>query len=205
MSVEKIEQRILSDAKTEADRIIKKAREEADLVIEKARREAEKKTHQIMTEEDEKTARASAQVLSQSRIEARRIHRSAREKAMNEVFASAKAELGKIRESPRYPDIFYRLASEGIRILGHDRVELEVHPADRPLAEDFIKKFGKDIGGCTLSTQSVMTTGGVIVSAPGGRVRVNNTVEARLERMEREIAAKVARILFGEGSDTGGR
>jgi len=205
MSVEKIEQRILSDAKAEAERILKKAREEADLVIEKSRKEAEKRARQIRTEEDEKTARACTQLLSQSRIEARKVYRNARENAINEVFAGAKAELGKIRENPRYPDIFFRLAAEGIRNLGQDRVELEVHPADRPLAEDFIRKWGKNPGECIISTRTVMTNGGVIVSGPGGTVKVNNTVEARLERMEREIAARVARILFSEGGDTGGR
>lgn len=205
MSVEKIEQRILFDAKAEAERIVKKAREEADLVIEKARKEAETRARQIRTEEDEKTAQACARLLSQSRIEARKVHRSAREKAIKEVFTGAKAEIGKIRENARYPDIFFRLAAEGIRNLGHDRVELEVHPADRPLAEDFIRKWGKNPGECTISTRTVMTNGGVVVSVPGGTVKVNNTVEARLERMEREIVAKVARILFQEGGDTGGR
>ncbi|MDH7509694.1 MAG: V-type ATP synthase subunit E [Methanolinea sp.] len=205
MSVEKIEQRILSDAKTEADRILKKAGEEAGLVIEKARKEAEKQGRQVRTGEEEKTAQACAQILSQSRIEARKISRSAREKAIKEVFERAKVEIGKIRENPRYPDIFFRLASEGIRILGHDRVELEVHPADRPLAEKFISKWCENPGECTLSIRTIMTNGGVIVSVPGGTVKVNNTVEARFERMEREIAARVARILFQEGGDTGGR
>ena len=205
MSVEDIEERILSDARAEAERILSRARGEAALVIEQAKKEANKQAGQLRERMREETARECARILSQSRIEARKIMRSAREKAIKMILAKAEEQLGKIRENPGYPQIFNRLADEGIQLLGQDRVELGVPPSDRPLAEAYIRDRGSVPPVCTLSPRPIMTAGGVVVSTPGNMIKVNNTVEARLARMEREIAAGISRILFDEGGDEGGR
>ncbi|MEM2123747.1 MAG: V-type ATP synthase subunit E [Methanolinea sp.] len=199
MSVEQIEQRILSDARAEAERTRERAGMEAERILARARAEAERQARDILASGREETARMCAQLLSQSRIEARRILRSAREKAIDGALAGARGRLSRVRESPEYPRIFSRLAAEGIALLGQGEAVLEFHPADRPLAESFAKENAGGPVRCRLSDRPLATAGGVVVRRPDGTVSVNNTVEARFERMRGEIAAGVARILFGDG------
>lgn len=203
MSVEQIEQRILSDARANAARTRERAEREAERILAQARADAERRARSILASGREETARMCAQVLSQSRIEARKILRSAREKAIDDVLAGARARLVRIRESAEYPHIFSRLAMEGIALLGHGEAVLEVHSADRPLAESLAREIAGGPVRITISDRSLATAGGVVVRTPDGTVSVNNTIEARFERMHDDIAAGVARVLFGDGGVKG--
>ncbi|MCQ8894512.1 MAG: V-type ATP synthase subunit E [Methanolinea sp.] len=204
MSVERIVDRITHDAESEAERIVGRAREEADRLRALAAEEGKKKGTQILGAGREETTRLCAHILSQSRLNARKILREAREEAIRDVLDEARRQLEKIRDSPRYPEIFEELATEALNLLGRDSAELVIDSRDQALAESFVSGRGKKIPRCTISRERTVSAGGATVSSPDGMVWVKNTVEARMERLEREITGQVSRILFGDGGVSNG-
>jgi vacuolar-type H+-ATPase subunit E/Vma4 len=201
MSLEVIEERILHDAQAEAESIVRKANEEAQEILRMATLQAETAYNLLLRSEEKKTQISCSQILSQARMDARKIVRDCRDTLVAECFSQAGESLKAIRSSPEYPGIFQRLLEEGLDILGVRKAELAVHPEDRQLAMAMTKSFAaKDIF-ITLTEESPESLGGVVLRAPERKMEVNNTFEAREERLRRALIIEVSGILFSRGGE----
>ena len=61
-----------------------------------------------------------------------------------------------------------------------------------------IEEIKSELGDVSIELgETVDTMGGVIVETEDGRIRIDNTFEARMERFEGEIRSTIAKVLFG--------
>ena len=105
---------------------------------------------------------------------------------------------------PDYADLLKRLAVEGARELGEREIELLLPAGDaKRLDENALREIADALAQEGLAGASVSVSGetapgaGVIVRSSTGRVAVNNTLEARIGRMVRELRLLISKTLFG--------
>jgi len=84
--VEKINQKILKDAQTQADEIIARAREEAKAFLEEEKKKADEKKNQVIAEAEAKAEEMKRRMLSTEALEVRKENLRAKQELLDEVF-----------------------------------------------------------------------------------------------------------------------
>ena len=203
MSVEKIVQRILEDARAEVQKILEEAEREAARIAADSEVEADRVRRSVLKEAQEEAERRRQQVLAEARLKARQRVLAARRRAVDRVFEEALRRLQGLPPE-RYLEVLKRLILEGTET---GREEIVLSPEDRaklpPSFPDEIneelRKRGKP-GELKLSEEARALGGGVVLR--GSRVEVNASFPALVEGARRQLEIEAAKILFG---DAGGK
>ncbi len=183
--------RIISEAeKFKAERLAnakKRGKEIEERIAGKAQRET-----------DSEIARyeASAKLRAKYRI------LETKEALMREVLDSAWQEVQKDVKGKSYPKTVARLAVDGALSLQEGEVELVLPEGQKVSidASEIASAITKETGVKTkvsISKDTVRATGGVVVRSKDGTKWVDNTYEARLERLDVKIRDMVSSALFG--------
>ncbi|HEU17467.1 MAG TPA: hypothetical protein ENO06_01905, partial [Methanolinea sp.] len=98
--------------------------------------------------------------------------------------------------SPEYPEILKYLIQDGIEKIGAGDLTISANSRDIPVLESILAKDSET--NVRMSGEPIPTCGGVLLKTGSGTRRVDNTFEARLERMRRDLIFEVAGILSGE-------
>lgn len=175
-------ERILSEAKQQAEEILRRAQEEA------ARLRSE---HQRRLEEELSVARVRAR--SMATLQASSLILQAKDRALEEVFRNAEEEIqGFLKDRTWYRSMLRSLLQEAIEgSSGH--LVIEVAEQDEALAREIAEELG--LGAEVRTNEQVRA--GVRVLFGGGRFVVENTLGSRLERAKPLLTAEIARILWG--------
>ncbi|MFX0209757.1 MAG: V-type ATP synthase subunit E [Candidatus Hodarchaeota archaeon] len=198
------------------DEIIKEADQKSQLMVTEAKTDAEKILSQSKTEVE----KIKAQFLEKGRIpaevEAKRILATAslelklimaekKEEILDSIFQNALDTITRLSESSDYVSILERVIIEGAIALNGGELEVFVR------AED-ISKINSDKLAQMVAKEGVTANfkinqidrdsiGGALIFKEG-KIWVDNTFEARLERRREDIRTSVAEVLFGrKGKD----
>lgn len=168
---------ILAEARSEARRLRKEAREASAAPA---------------TEEQ-------ARILHQARFEALQTVGTVCKELVDATLCQARRRLANIRMESIYHTVLLQLTEEALIALNGSLIEtgqtrLEVDPRDRELLESILRDLRlrfpvDDVLNCQ---------GGLIARSNDGRVVVNNTLEARLERATPDLRNQLA-ALFEDG------
>lgn len=158
--------------------------------------DSEKRCEELVRE---KLARAAApleararRVVSDARFERRRSIAAEREAQVDAAYVAAREALGSLRSDASYEATFGRLLDEALASSVSPSAVL-VDPADEAMATRALSARGLDI---PLKAEA-SSAGGVVVLSGAGRVRHDNTFEARLERVQDTTRTLVGELLFG--------
>jgi len=200
MSVEKIVEKILEDARAEAQRTLEEAEREAAKIEAQSEAEAERVRASILKDAQEKAERRARQVLAEARLEAKRRVLSARRKALERVFAEALRRLRRLPEEA-YVELLKRLIVQAAET---GREEIIVSPDDRAkLPASFLREVNEELrkrgkpGELTLSREMRPLGGGVVLRS--SRVEINASFPVLIERVRERLEIDVAKMLFGGG------
>lgn len=196
MSVETIINRIREEAETEIRTI--RAEEACDVgtIRAQAEQKAEDAYNHRMAEGQREIRQIIASQESRTRIEAKRKVREVREEMLRHCFAEVTRYLRTIRTRPEYPGFVYAMLTESAKNLGPSDIAVKVHPDDRTLIAEIISRVNQDGFSLLLSDEQIDTGGGVICERISDQVVIDNTVEVRFVRLEREMIVAASRILF---------
>ena len=199
MSVEKIVQRILEDARAEAHAILEEAEREAARIAADGEVEADRVRRSVLKEARAEAERRRQQVLAEARLKARRRVLAARRRAVDRVFEEALRRLQGLPQE-QYVEVLKRLILEGAET---GREEILLSQEDRAkLPPSFLDEINEELrkrgmpGELKLSKEARALGGGVVLR--GSRVEVNASFPALVEQARRQLEIEVARILFGE-------
>jgi len=130
-----------------------------------------------------------------------------REDGLKEIFEETKTRLQQIASGTNYPDQLRLLILQGVLKMKENDVLLQCREADRRFVEDgiprVIEEYERMRGTAlriTVYTQKYLPSdaaGGVLLSALGGKIRCNNTFEARLRTAYELALPDIRRILYG--------
>ena len=191
--IERILQRIQSEAKTEIDEILKKAREEADAIQNRYQMQAENESAELNLKKQKAAEEQEERLISVAQMESRKIILATKQEMVEKAYALALEKLCSMPEEQRISvlaDLLVRASSSG-------REEVIFSPEDQPRVGKAAVKAANDASGkqLTLSSQTRPIKGGFILK--DGNIEMNCTFDTLVRLQKTGTAGMVAKKLFG--------
>lgn len=198
-NVEAVRQAVLSQVRAEAQEMLEEAEAEAESLREEARSDAESERARLLQQARGEDKALREQTVAEARIQAQRVRLSRREQLLDRVFDAAREQLHAVPDSTDYPELVRRLVREAIEHLDSDEAVVRIDDRTRRALGDRLSGLLESVGG---ELEVHLTVGeplqdrtGVVIQTPDGHRHYDNTLEARLARMEETLRAPVYRIL----------
>ncbi len=197
--MEKLSNRILSDAKLKAADITREAEEKARLVVLESRAQAQKDADEILSKANLEAESIRRGILS-SRIRANRLRiLDEKNKIVQSVLKSVEQRLSDIASTDQFQPALKRFVAEAVDAVGTDDTVVRVgfQNAERKSLDSL---------GRTLSTgtrfvvedKPIDDLGGVIAGDVAGKMIFNNSFRARIERLDNQLLTTISSTIFGE-------
>lgn len=194
--------KILGDARSEAERAVKNASRSVESGRRKAEAEAEKARQEILERVRRKVDALKSKEVASAQIESKRLLLKAREQAISGILEVIGQGLEKVREDPsRYRKALRKLAAEAVTAVDLPQVVLRIKPEDVAVAGDgFAGEVAGDVK--TMSGKDVeikieadagLSSAGCIAASGDGRIIFDNTFRRRLERMRPELRSLIVK------------
>jgi vacuolar-type H+-ATPase subunit E/Vma4 len=198
-SFEKLQNRILSDAKVQAEDIIREAEEKARQTLEQAKTRALREADETLSR-----ARLEAEALRRgilsSKIRGNRLRILAeKNRIVQQVMQSVENSLADITADERFPDTLKRFVTEAVEAVGVD--EPIVRIGFREISKNQTDAIGKSVSKGTklvIDEQALDGLGGVVASDPEGKIVYNNSFKARLDRLDSQLLTLISSTIFRE-------
>jgi len=146
----------------------------------------------------------SSNMLNQARLKVLKV----REDHVRNVLEEARKRLGEVTSNDaKYAELIKTLILQGLYQLFENTLNVRCRAQDRPLVESCLadvqnqykEAVGKDVL-LKIDTENPLpanATGGIELLAQRGRIKVNNTLEARLELIAAQLVPQIRTALFG--------
>ena len=193
---ELIIQEIHREAEQKVQYILSEAQREAERIREEARKRAQAQAEWILRKAKTQAEIEKQRLIANARLEVRRKKLAVQEELINEVLAALKEKLGSLPDD-EYFETLVGLTKEALRELGTSVIVIRSNERTLKLIDGRREEFASAVGAEVSLGEPLECLGGVLVGDPNGKVRVDNTFDARIERMGGELRAEIARALFG--------
>ncbi|CAO1613605.1 unnamed protein product [Sympodiomycopsis kandeliae] len=133
----------------------------------------------------------------------------ARESHLNDLFEEARNQLINIasKDESKYKSLLADLITQGLLQLLEESVIVSIREKDSSIAEQSLsdaKKKYKEISGRDVEIEikkdqlnNEQSSGGVVLYGHGGRIKIDNTLDARLKLLEEQMLPEIRLDLFG--------
>ncbi len=163
-----------------------------------ATREADQITRNLRTECDAVVNRR----VSQEKQRARLAYLAEKNRVLNDVMKDVQVRLLEFcRNDSSYRPFLLKSIAQGMEAIPSDRAKVALSEKDirrykgTKLLADALSTM-HTTKTAVLSNEPVETTGGAVVATEDDKVRVDCTLEARLELMKPQLLAEISKILF---------
>jgi len=197
-NAEEICARIRHDAQTEVQIALERAQNEAQRILASAQDQAEQKKQAVLKGLDTEIQKLKDKILSTLNLEKKRLILAEKDKFVQSVFETVKAEATRLRETGGYPGFLEKAILEGAAVIGDSHIEVHYSALDEQImSEGFIKRT-ENGASLALKKQCALkfhkddfSDPGVIVYSADGRTMFDNRFSARLERIREEISMEL--------------
>lgn len=190
--IEKITQRIASDAQAEVDRILGDAREEAARITANYRAQADAEAQELDAKNERAAAEQEERLISAAQMEASRLQLAAKQEMVEKAYIQA---LDKLCAMPKeqYVDVLAKLLVEAS---SNGKEEAVFSKEDREQAGKAAVEKANQLSGkqIRLSEETQPIRGGFILKDKN--VEVNCTFETLVRLQKAETAGAVVKTLF---------
>lgn len=152
----------------------------------------EQEYDRILVDGKKEADKLQKQITGSAALEARNKQLLLVEDSVEKVFAKAIEKLNDLVRNEDYTKFVTQLLDESVKGLGSSDVIVECNSKDKSVIQSILSKFS----GATLSPNTVNCLGGVIVKSKDGSMSLDNTIDARIERLKPLIRKDIA-IRFG--------
>jgi vacuolar-type H+-ATPase subunit E/Vma4 len=198
-SLEKLHNRILSDARLKATGIVEQAEEKSRQTLEVSQAQAQRDANDILTRANLEAENIRRSILS-SRIRANRLRiLEEKNKIVQNVLRSVEQRLSDVASSDQFESTLKRLVLEAIEAVGVDNAVVKV--GFRNAERKSLQSLGQTLPKGTkflVDETAIDGLGGVVASDPEGKMVFNNTFKARIERLDNRLLTTISSIIFGE-------
>jgi len=161
-----------------------------------AQEQAESERKEILERAKQDAERLRSQACATSQLKSRSFQLGEREKLLDGVFAEVKKQLETVTNRPDYGAIAAMLAREALTQLQVDQAE--VHADEKTGKALNLAELSKELNGQFTPGDPLEEGTGVVVSAAGGKLSYDNTLETRLSRLQGTLRSAVYKVLMGE-------
>ena len=190
--IEKITQRIASDAQAEVDRILGDARDEAGRIAANYRAQADAEAAELAAKNEKAAAEREERLVSAAQMEARKVQLAAKQEMVEKAYIRALDKLCALPEE-QYVAI---LADLLVKASSNGKEEAVFSPEDRERVGEAAVAKANELSGkqLRLSDETQPIRGGFILKDKN--VEVNCTFETLVRLQKAETAGAVAQKLF---------
>ena len=197
--LDKIKEKILEDAKREADKIIKDAELEAQQILEQAEKTAAENRKTLNEKAQEDAQETRRKTLAMTELDMRKEQLAVKQKMIDLAFEKTLERLNKL-EGKEYEKMILNMLEKAVET-GQEEIILSTNDRKKfkpellaTLNNRLSKKGIK--AALKISNEARRIQGGFILKRRG--VEVNGSFETLIRTEREEIESKVAAILFGE-------
>jgi len=198
-SLEKLHNRILSDARLKAAGIVEQAEEKSKQILEESQSQAQRDANDILSKASLEAESIRRSILS-SRIRANRLRiLEEKNKIVQSVLKSVEQRLSDIARTDKFESTLKRLVLEAGEAGGTDNAV--VKGGFRNAEKKSLQSLGESLpkGTKLLADETAIDElGGVIASDPEGKMSFNNSFKARIERLDNQLLTTISSTIFGE-------
>ena len=190
--IEKITQRIASDAQAEVDRILGDARDEAGRIAANYRAQADAEAAELAAKNEKAAAEREERLVSAAQMEARKVQLAAKQEMVEKAYIQALDKLCALPEE-QYVAI---LADLLVKASSNGKEEAVFSPEDRERVGEAAVAKANELSGkqLRLSEETQPIRGGFILKDKN--VEVNCTFETLVRLQRGELERDVAKVLF---------
>lgn len=197
MALEELLATLEHNARAEADRVLADAKQEAAEIVARTAAEARRVRAAFLDLRGREYRATADAALAAARRETRATVLQARARFIERVLDAARAELPAIVTWARYHAILPDHVEEALRYAEDGEVVVRCHP----VLADIVRAAVSGRDRISVEPDAAVGTGVTVVTRDGA-LRVPNTLEARLERLEPVLAIEILQRL-GEQSCQG--
>ncbi len=198
-SFEKLQNRILSDAKLKAGELIREAEAKAKQMEEAAKAEAKKEAEAFLAK-----ARLDAEALRRrilsSKVRANRLRLlEEKNRIVRSILSTVEERLSVISDTPGFMDTVKKMVNEAVEAVGADQAVVRV--GFNQASSKGLDSLSQDLPrGAKLVVEegALDRLGGVVASDGTSRVTYNNSFRARMDRLDTQLLTVISSTLFGE-------
>jgi vacuolar-type H+-ATPase subunit E/Vma4 len=190
--------RVISEVIQEAFQTIMKSLDEAQA---EALRIVSKTLDEFMRERAaiEEAGRAEREaarqrILSTAEIQAKNMAIAAVEEEVGKVFETALSRLAKEAAGDGFKHVMERLLDEAVELIGKDIV-VESNEKGIEMLREIVANGSYKVR-ITVSDKPIKTIGGLRAVSADGLTRLDNTLEARLERLKQSLRSEIAKMFL---------
>lgn len=197
MTIKDINNKIISDARIQAEKIIAQAEDNANNIIKKGEKEAENIKSIILYKNNQEAFLKKSKILTEAKLEANKTILLEKQKIIEDVFDKALESVLKLSDK-EYHNFIKILILDNIEI-GDETIFIGSSDM-RKISESFIEDINKELkskgekGVLKLSTSYLHIKGGVIIGS--GKIRKNISLELLLKDVREESEMQISNILF---------
>ena len=198
-SLQALSRTVLRQAGADAKQVLADARTDADAVRKRAQQQAETEREQILERTRQEAGRIRSQSIAAAQLKARTLKLERREELLNDVFDAARQRLPMIRQWTDYDQIVRQLARESVARLRAEECLIRADERAREiLADDVLAELSRESGVQLQLGDALEERIGVIAETLAGHRQYDNTLQARLQRLQDELRFPVYHLLMGE-------
>lgn len=197
MAIKDIKEKIMSDAKIEANKIIDEANNKAKEIKEKGEKEARDIKSKILNKIDQEILLKKGKIITEANLEAKKNILAAKQKIIEETFNKALEEIINLNDKP-YCNFIKKIILDNIE-KGDETIFISPLDKDR-VSKDFIRDINYELeakgkkGNLKLSPSYLQIRGGVVIGS--NNIRKNSSLELIFKKVREELEIKIIQYLF---------
>ena len=197
-SLEKLQTRILSDAKHKAEETIKDAQAKSRQILEEARQRALRESEEIVTKANVEAESIRRSILS-SKVRVNRLRiLDEKNRIVEDIIHSVEDRLSSISKSEQFEETAQRFVTEAVKAVDTDQPVVRIGFRDMSKRNlDGVSKVLPKGGKLVIDEKPIDELGGVVATDPEGKVVFNNTFKSRLERLDNQLLTLISSTVFG--------
>ncbi len=195
--IEKITEKILSDAQAEAASILADAKKEADGIVASFQGEAAEKKQKMAEMAEVQAAEQQRRIISSAELDARKAILARKQALIAKAFDATKKKITTMDE-PSYIDFLCTLAAQSV-LDGKEEVVLSAEDSQKfgqkvvDGANKILQEAGK-VGELTLSNENRPIVGGLVLK--GRDLEINCALDTVISLLKDDLSADVAATLL---------
>jgi len=197
-SLEKLQNRILSDAKHKADETIKDSQAKSQQILEEAKQRAQREFEEIIAKANVEAESIRRSILS-SKVRVNRLRiLEEKNRIVEDIIHSVEDQLSSFSKSERFEETAQRFVTEAVKAVDTDQPVVRIGfrgVSKRSL--DGVSRVLPKGGKLVVDEKPIDDMGGVVATDPEGRVVFNNTFKSRLERLDNQLLTLISSTVFG--------
>ncbi len=197
MTIKDISEKIISDAKIQADKIIAQAEDNANNITNEGRKEADNIKKTILYKINQEASLKKSKILTEANLGVKKTILLEKQKIMEYVFGNALESILKL-SNKEYKNFIKKLILDNIE-KGDETIFIGSSDKNR-ISKDFIEDINKELkakgkkGELKLSDSYLPIKGGIIIGS--GTIRKNISLELLLKNVREESETQISKILF---------